>query len=78
MGVPETDPSYYVEAVVDNTCDYRIWLHQIPGKAGPYGEQACVNPGQQYEVNQEYVYAQVQETYTQAPCDAGSSPYPPT
>ena len=64
MGVPETQPGFYVAAVVDNSCDYRIWLHQ--NTTGSAGQTVCINPGQQYS-GQTEVYRLVQQTYNQSP-----------
>jgi len=65
----ESKPQY-VGWVTDGGCDFRIWLH------GTGGATYCINDKGDTPTFHTPLYYQVQETYNQAPCDAGSPPYP--
>ena len=74
MGAPPfTWPGYFVGWITDGGCNFRIWLHQ---NSNGTGNSECVYGKGDSPTNTSPAYLQVQETYNQAPCNAGGPPYP--
>ena len=72
-GNPFTEPGLYVGWVADGGCNFRIWLHQEDNGTGA---SYCINGKGDTPTFHNPLYYQVQETYNQAPCNAGGPPYP--
>jgi hypothetical protein len=85
MGQTFTNKGEWVYAVWNNetstnegpgTCNVRIWVHEYDNGTG---NAACIDPGGVIPASEGYrspVYWQVDVTNVQAPCSAGSPPYP--
>ena len=68
-GATFTRSGYEVGGIANN-CDFRIWLH------GPDNSSLCVYPGGSNFPGYDSPYTELQMTAAQAPCSAGSAPYP--
>jgi hypothetical protein len=71
--------SKFTAGAIGTNCDFRIWVHV--GDDGS-GDSACVDPNPNLVVDQgsnfpnPHEFYQVQQTYIEAPCNAGAAPYP--
>src|ERR1700678_4317346 len=73
-GNPFTEPAPLFVAYVVGSCNFRIWLH---ANTNGSGASYCISPGSTGDSPSfGSLYHQVNESYNQAPCNAGGAPYP--